>query len=1141
MPLQIDHVIEHTDLQPDFGVRLDEIDYTSVVGQGYSVSHDSETAFAAATLPVLRPFPLADGRHTTRLYAGWAGAGDLPLVFSGEITATDARYFRREDSFTCGGYLKRTEVGLDLNVAFYYSGGSADDVQALLDQIDLGFQAVPVESDADIIVFILERYGITPETINYRIEASAWTPAKLSPIYWEAGTPGYQLIKQIDEITTFRTFDRRDGAIGRRQLLGTVPSNVRHQFIEGEDILDLQMGKSFSVYNQVIVRGAANESTGEQVEGISPIDGPVPSPYIPDPPGVRTDESINSPLIETVEDAELLADIRLGFLQEPLQTFTLTTFGCSDLDVGDAVGVYAPSMSIMTNAFVVSHTLTGQPSRSQFVLRGSTAAAPRPNQPPTAAFTATALKEMVIISGTATPITLITVDASTSSDSDGTITAVTINIGGTAYTPDPAHPIVTHPYLGLPPVTITVTVTDDGGLPSTLTQSLTWDESTIIVEPIATAELTRGELSDDAEVTWREFAGDVISVAPIALGSATLWGGQTGKIWRSTDRLKTPPTVAATLPAAVLCMWNNEIATARWLAGLANGDIWLSIDGGVTWTKQAHLSVTGIEDISESPYAPGQASACSGESLFETFDLRSWTPIVTKSGATALRLAAGFERGWVGFSDGTVQSTDGTTIALPGGAVRGLTLEREAEALHIYTDAAAPGGGFLSYRWNEAGGLVAGPNLPTVPNRAIRSGRGRFSYVACNGALNKHVFDAGLVYDVRVLVAPQQCLAVGYSSAAHPPSLVEVLIPSAGVALGKIWHYAPTHGTPDKWVGAACAPLNNRHAIWLAANPFNAAEWLLLINTTSNSAGESTFRQGAVQLLQADNTTPALWLTQDNGATWTAVTIAQGLGGGGTPIRIRNIEWSDATSGRWVMVGFNDNNTSVLYRGTYGSGTIAAFADNTTITGSVPRAQYVAAGQNDDAIVGSRDGLPTYSAISENRLTRLTAGTPDVRYLDRDPSTRALVGIGGGQLLATPDYRGASPTPRSGETLGNAYQSITWARSGVYVASTGTNPVVRVTDLFNPRGDGATVTTIVNPSSLTSAAYVRADRQRRESVLARLASSSGPSTQSLVSADGVQWSLLDGPAGVSQEQLAGIGEIVTRSGGIGTPPPPEAS
>lgn len=381
---------------------------------------------------------------------------------------------------------------------------------------------------------------------------------------------------------------------------------------------------------------------------------------------------------------------------------------------------------------------------------------------------------------------------------------------------------------------------------------------------------------------------------------------------------------------------------------------------------------------------------------------------------------------------------------------------------------------------------------------------------------------------------------VAYGSA-HGPQLqnptVEFLIPSQGAAQGMLWRYSPAHTTPDKFIGQACAPLNNAYPVWLAANPFSADELLLLVDNIPAGIAEHNFVRSGAQLYRqpspggTNTTDPALWLSRDGGGTWEAVQVAQGTGGGGGGlVRIRNVEWSRATSGNWIMCGFG--NASLLYRGTYAAGAAAAFDDNTTRTGDVPRPQYVAAGMEDDAVLGNRDGLSAYVALGENRLTRLTAGTPDVRFLDTAPADRGLVGIGAGQLLATTDYRGASPTPRTNRTdLGNAYQSITWAVSGVYVVGSASSQIVRATNLFSPRNDGATIVPWqISGTTATACSLVRADRQTRSGIGARLASSSGPLPDSAVSVDGENWTLVPGPTAAPAGTLSGLIEVLVRGG-----------
>jgi hypothetical protein len=393
---------------------------------------------------------------------------------------------------------------------------------------------------------------------------------------------------------------------------------------------------------------------------------------------------------------------------------------------------------------------------------------------------------------------------------------------------------------------------------------------------------------------------------------------------------------------------------------------------------------------------------------------------------------------------------------------------------------------------------------------------------------------------------PQRCLAVGYRPSRHPapqPQQVEFLIPSQGAATGMLWRW-----TPAAWSGQTCAPLNDSYPVWISANPFNPDELLLLVDNVDAGVAEHNFSHGGAQLYRharaggIDATNPALWLSTDGGAIWNPVTVAQGSGGGGgAQIRIRTVEWSRATSGNWVMCGFTGTELSLLYRGAYAVGNVAAYDDNTTVSGEIPRAQLTAAGIQDDAIIAGRDGLPAYVALGETRLSRLTANSTSIRYLDSAPADRGLVGIATGSnlLYATADYRGPSPTARSGELLGNAYQSLTWATHGVYIASSGT-PIVRATNLFSPSGDGATIAAVpIAGSSADSCSLIRADRQTRTAVGARLAGSSGPLPASAVTADGATWTLVPGPTDAPDGTLSGLIEVLVRGGETGiTPPPP---
>ncbi len=660
--LQIERAIQRVgkNLRRTWGIRIDGVDRSDRFANDWSATHDAEASFASATLTVLRPFQLSAGRHTVAIYSGWEGVTDL--VFYGEIVTEQRTYYKRRQIITAGGYLTRTNVGLDRNVAFCYSSdGTEAGISAdLLAQVgerelqnDVTYQVVPIQTDATIIVFTLEAYGITPGSaespnINHSIEASARQVARFSPIFWDNGTPGWTIVRELDEKVSpnYRTFDGRTGAVYRRPTFGTVPSGVRYVFRQGVAILDLTLTKDYRVFNQVIVRGAMDELLQEQIKAVSPVGPPEASAYIAPIPGVRTDESIASAYIETLAEGQAIADIQLGIKKQPLQEFELLTFACSDMDVADALGVDDTELS--TNAFVTAHTISAR--RSTLRMRGSTVAEPRPNQPPVPAFAVKYVKERMYVAGTLQDVVLIEVDASTSRDPDGVIASTSISIGGTTYPPGPT---ATHVHVGPPPVQVSVTVTDDGGLSATLTQSVTWTDDQLIVEPIVLAELTTFEGSADGEKTWQTYGIPVVMVAPIAITGFVLGGCADGTLYRSTDQLATAPTHVFTFPAAITAIWINEKLEHRALVGLQDGSVWLSIDGGQQWTGMSKFAAA-INDLSESPFAASQATVSTGDSVYGTFDLKTWTPLLQRAGHTALRHAGGFEALYGGWDDSVV-------------------------------------------------------------------------------------------------------------------------------------------------------------------------------------------------------------------------------------------------------------------------------------------------------------------------------------------------------------------------------------------------------------------------------------------------------------------------------------------------------
>lgn len=757
-----------------FGIRIDGVEYTSRFSGDYSYAHDAMVAFATGTFPVEVPFELAIGKHIIELYEGWQN--DFHLAFKGEIIQRGKAFWRRTDTLEAAGVLRRTQVGLNAAKAFYNVGGDESD---LLDQIPDGYTPIPISTDADIIVHILESYGILPGAWGHSIEADyTWSPALLSPILWDADTAGWPIIERLDR-QVYRTFDSRIGAVFRRLVIGQIPSGVRYTFTDGIDILDVGTTTVYEPYNQVVVRGAQIPSMigvidaqpdELQVLGYAPTGTPEPSPYIDDPPGIRS-YPYDNPYIETVPDAELLASRLLGFLQEPAKETPLTALACPDFDVANGLGLDSDILGEDFDAFIITHARSGGQLKptSQFMLRGSSDATVIGNLDPVALFTVQTVLNAVRIAGTLTQVVMVTVDARASHDPDGTIASWSISVGGTVTTgSDTSQAVATILWTGSTAVPVSVTVTDDDGATDTLVRDEPYDITTMPREPLVAAETTQAEASIDGLWTWNTQTGtDALAVAPIALGDRTLFFGAAGQVWRSTDYLATASTLLATIAGTpqINCAWNHEQITTRWLAGAQSGGVSLSSDSGATWALLATLAAA-VNDISESPATTNQMSAAAGESLWTTFDGRNWSALITTSGATCLRFAAGAYGGvsyvYAGFSTGVIKmwrSDTGavsTITTLAGKAIRGLTLNVDLHEVYIFTDSVS------TYSYTPAGGVVAGPNVTGAVNYAIRSGLGRGQWVYIIGATFIGKWMKSGYYDVRLITGG---LRIGYGAA----------------------------------------------------------------------------------------------------------------------------------------------------------------------------------------------------------------------------------------------------------------------------------------------------------------------------------------------------------------------------------------
>lgn len=1181
MSLQIDEVIRalsssRPEIVAGATILIDGIDYSGRFGPAITTTHDADASFASASFEVLVPFSLPEGFHVIDYRAGWKKP--YATAFKGEIVQRGRTYYKQHDTLQAAGVLRRTQVGLDVQMGFYNTDQDPARVAACLALIPAGYEAIPIVTDADIIIKIIETYGITPSTWNHQIHASElfdrdgtpyqWKPAQILPILWEPGRAGWEIISKLDKATAFRTFDGPAGAVYRRQTLGLVPAGVRATFHQGTEILDLSLVTTFDVYNQVVVTGhdlasltalgvpptdTANPADpgGDMVTGISPNGSPWDSPYIPDPPRVRTNRDISVEYLEFYADADAIADIMLGFLQDPYDDISLTTFGCPDFNVGDAIRITSAVLELDVKGWIVTHTLSQSPLRSVMQIRASTSPDSRGNSAPIAAFVVALLLEHLIIDGVLTPVVLVTVDATASTDSDGSIVSYQITVGAETVTITPPNiPIVTLRYVGPSPIPVSVSVVDNEGLSGTLGQEVPFDPATLLSEPLVAAEATDGAASIDAEASWLTFAGTGVNVvAPIALGSITCWS-QGAALWGSHDYLQTPPALLHTFPSAITALWNNEQLTDRWIAGLQSGDVWLSIDAAVTWTRLGNVAVHPVNDIAESPFLAGQISAACGDAVYQTFDGRHWAALIVGIAGTALRFAAGLYGGvsylYGGFSDGKLYRWQNDTGAytllgtLAGGEIRGLTLAILKHELYAFMS------GPLTYAWDfsvePSPGPEPGPDTPTATNYAIRSGTGTWVYLATDGALGKY-FPRDAYFDMRLLTSPQEGLRIGYGAQGPivaPPVVlgpVEVYLPTNHFSsLGGVWHYVPASG----WTRQLGGLPTSIDWWWIAASPFDP-NVLAVIGTAVPYIGypDQFSNDTTNHLVKGSNGKSPVWISTNGGATWTEAPCRAPTEATGSAYGFYQIEFSKTTPGRWYVVGRTE--TAAGLRVTRWSGDLTTPRNPFIDTKINHDWEWSMSGDAEDTLTSYHDGafqivyVNTPEVITglvetvNPRLDPRPTG-PDKPNMDLNHGTRHLFALegwrsDGNRLWYVDDYRSGTvfltdqTFPRSS---GSSAGYVTCTVDAAYISQGDGTYEIKVIPP-PPRPYSYTVHT-TRTTVAERLAQVRADRQHGRVVAGR---GTGDATK-IVIFDGTSWGRFDGPPEATGN-MNGCIEVVTRA------------
>lgn len=1076
--------------------------------------------------------------------------GNSAVLFNGEITNSDWEYGEGSAfKIECRGKLARLRN----------RWGGAE-------------RTYTSQDDAAVIRNLLEAHDIPSSDAH--IESSGWTLGGVVDVVLAENDVAWDLIERIDKIAGFKTFERADGAIYRQQVVGAPSVRARWTYEKGVNIYRCTRSKRVEgIYNKVVVKGLEWEGTTIEAEASAPnayLQATNPTnPYIAD--------EITDDLIEDNTKAQAVATRYVSDKNRFPESFDLEIPGNPDIKPGITVKIIHPSVEVSDGLLFVDqvgHTA----GSSGYVTTFRASAGPLSGYrltPPIAAFTFDMkLEHSVAVDTTVSGVIVCVADASASSDTDSEEPLTYAwTAAATGATPTPTSGTAAQFYFTVPDtatvITVTLVVTDVDGLSTTLTRAYTIDTSQLSVEDLYTAEGTIVACSTDGEATWKEQtppSGNATCLSPFASQRYQIWGTSTGYVYASFDKLRTT-LLSFGQPngsTAVNAVWIHETDDTRVWAATNDGKVYFGrVDTTAktcAWTLQGTLPAAPYE-IRESYGTLGELRATAGNNSYISQDSgRTWTLLKAGTGS-ARRMAAGWETNaasWVSDS-APVKYESGADPTFPVlspvvNGINGLSFGWQDQELYAVDDQ-NPARSFLSD--STFATFTRKTDLGQQANHVLRSGNERRVVyaavgdgVATGGGVQKSTDGLASWFYAR-RTGTRKVHMIGYG-AAHLPetvSRVEFLRPTVGIANGGVWHYVPGTGWTLKNSGL---PTGVIYSQWVSANPFNQNHWLLLLNTINS--GQS-FKRVGDEVFCDDSTTRPLWLTTDNGATWSAVTLTLlNSTVDFATLTIRNVEWSPTTSGQWFLCGHKQqvggSNTSVVWRG---SGTASTLTSTTKAIDSViTQAERCCAGLEDDIIVteeasGSIDAgkllnaatacIPLADHLPHASRPERAAGLYPALYgaeSTSGPSAQSL------KLFYLPDYRnGGSPQTIILSSRVSFVAAVATYGTVFCGGATGTNltrqSVLKLSNFLTLAGGTSVTETVVAATVVTGTdliGMVRSDRSTHTALVACVLNTAGAASgkDAFVSEDeGVTWTLVTGPGSAGNTDLANLVEVLKRS------------
>lgn len=692
---------------------------TKIVSASWDLGYDVISSSAVVVVNEI-PTTLAF-RQELEIYAGWDGF--TAPAYKGEIEQDQRGWFPFDGTIRASGYLRRAQSKHPN--ALSYSN----------------------QNDEEIINSLLPLAGITNFSMNGEGVTDLGT---VQPVALSAGTPIINLINEIDQIFSYKTFDASDGQVYRRRHAGLPSSTAAFTFTEGVNAYRItrRLGSVYDLNNQVNVYGLPQDTI------TWPTTRQGANPLVPDPPGFIAFD-LRSSLIETQIVASVLAQRLMGEVNGIPDEVEIETWGNPLIQPSMTIEVTSPKDDLSAVHYWVKHIHHEITSNGYFMRvigeRRDGDLGEETGKPPVAQFVYRISKETYEVAGTPTTMFTVTADGSSSWDPDSPPSTLTFAWSNNKNADTGTEAIYSSSFTEAqmraataPTITLTVNDGDATSAAGSITKTITIGTDPINVRSLYVAVSVRAEATNDGGETWQTWtpgAGTVISTAPIAASTFGLFGLSNGKLMYTADFLLTAPTEAHDFGSQIDCIWVNELDANRVTVGLANGQVYvtnnMSAIGSSTWTQLADFA-SAVLWIEESAAAAGQYRLAMGNQVLLSHDSLATTGELVNFGSDTARAGAtsGFANYYAASSADEIKREDGTAIT--GDA----TSDIRAIAHHIRDDVLfAVNTAGQSYR--KAAGATAltakvAISSPGTVNHMINDGDNqRIFYAAANDGLYK--------------------------------------------------------------------------------------------------------------------------------------------------------------------------------------------------------------------------------------------------------------------------------------------------------------------------------------------------------------------------------------------------------------------